>query len=63
MSAEREWQCPDCGETAWVDEEDEATCEDCGVEMDMLTRDRCNGCGRELMGRDEHEMGLCPGCA
>lgn len=60
---ERELQCPDCGRKRWLTEDDGNICDDCGCEMDLLTNDRCNGCGRELWGRQEHEMGLCEGCA
>lgn len=59
---ERECRCPDCGRTEWVEEFGSCICDGCGSEMDTLTSDRCNGCGRELWGRAEHEIGLCEGC-
>jgi hypothetical protein len=61
---ERELECPECGRSKWISEADESNiCEDCGQEMNMLTNDRCNVCGRELWGRVEHEMGMCVVCS
>jgi hypothetical protein len=61
---ERELQCRECGKTKWSDDEFASNlCDSCGGEMDLLQRDRCNACGRELQGREEHEMGLCAVCS
>lgn len=59
----RLYHCLECQNEQWLDGENCYACTDCGADdMVVVANDRCNGCGRELWGRQEHECGLCEGC-
>lgn len=37
-------------------------CPECKREMRLVSKSRCNGCGRELINEKEDQIGLCKGC-
>jgi DNA-directed RNA polymerase subunit RPC12/RpoP len=37
-------------------------CPDCKSEMERVSYEKCNGCGRDLVTRDEDLLGLCEVC-
>jgi ribosomal protein L37AE/L43A len=60
----RLFTCSECGHEEWWNMDDaQYECPRCKEEtMRLMQNDRCNVCGRELMGRYEHQIGICGVC-
>ncbi len=61
MSVKWPHQCWQCNIIKWSSAKD-PRCPKCRSSMQIVTKSRCNSCGRELINQQEDDCGLCKVC-